>query len=172
MKETAINKLIFFISVLVPLLIASLFFTPAFRLQADVSFLPRLNAIINSCVTILLLLGFYFIKNKNRKAHKFCMLSAFSLSGLFLISYLVYHSSAEDTKYGGEGIVRYIYFFILITHILLAALILPFILITVSRALSERFDKHRKIARITWPLWLYVSVSGVIIYLMISPYYT
>jgi putative membrane protein len=171
MKEASVNRLIFVVSVAIPVLIAILFFTPAIHLQADVSFLPKLNAIINSCVTVLLLAGFYFIKNKKKKQHKLCMLSAFSLSGLFLISYVVYHASAEDTKFGGEGFIRHIYFFILITHILLAAIILPFILITVSRALSERFDKHRKIARITWPFWLYVSVTGVIIYFIISPYY-
>lgn len=171
MNEVIVNRLIFIISIAVPLLVAALFFTPAIQLQADVSFLPKLNAIINSCVSILLIAGLYFIRNKKRKAHKFCMLSAFSLSGLFLISYVVYHASAEDTKYGGEGLIRYIYFFILITHIILAAIILPFILITISRALSESFDKHRKIAKITWPLWLYVSITGVIIYFMISPYY-
>jgi putative membrane protein len=171
MNEKTISRWIFIISVAVPLLVAVLFFTPALQLQIDVSFLPKLNAIINSLVSILLVTGLYFIKNKNRRAHRFCMLSAFSLSALFLISYVVYHSAAADTKYGGVGFIRYVYFFILITHILLATIILPFILVTVSRALTERFDKHRKIARITFPMWLYVSVTGVIVYLMISPYY-
>lgn len=171
MNERAVSRTIFIISVAVPALVAVLFFTPALKLQIDVSFLPKLNACINSLVSVLLITGFYFIRKRNIPAHRFCMLSAFSLSALFLISYVVYHSAAEDTKYGGEGSIRYVYFFILITHILLATIILPFILITVSRALTERFDKHRKIARITFPLWLYVSITGVIVYLMISPYY-
>lgn len=171
MNEKRTNLLIAIISIVVPVLVAILIYTPAFHLNVDVSFLPALNAILNSTVTVLLLLGYYFIRNKNRKAHKLSMLSAFSLSALFLISYIVYHSSTEETTFGGEGPVRYVYFIILITHIILAAAIMPFILITLSRALSERFDRHRKIARITFPLWLYVSVTGVIIYFMISPYY-
>ncbi len=171
MNEKRINILIAVVSIIVPLVVAMLIYTPAFNLNIDVSFLPALNACLNSAVTILLLAGLYFIRNKNRKAHKFSMLSAFSLSALFLISYIVYHSSTEETKFGGEGAVRFIYYVILFTHILLAALIMPFILVTLSRALTERFDKHRKIARITWPLWLYVSITGVVIYFMISPYY-
>lgn len=171
MNEKRINILIAVVSIIVPLVVALLIYTPAFNLNIDVSFLPALNACLNSAVTILLLAGLYFIRNKNRKAHKFSMLSAFSLSALFLISYIVYHSSTEETKFGGEGAVRFIYYVILFTHILLAALIMPFILVTLSRALTERFDKHRKIARITWPLWLYVSITGVVIYFMISPYY-
>lgn len=171
MNERRINILIAVVSVIVPLVVALLIYTPAFNLNIDVSFLPGLNACLNSAVTILLLAGLYFIRNKNRKAHKFSMLSAFSLSALFLISYIVYHSSTEETKFGGEGAIRFIYYVILFTHILLAALIMPFILVTLSRALTERFDKHRKIARITWPLWLYVSITGVVIYFMISPYY-
>jgi len=99
------------------------------------------------------------------------MLSAFFLSALFLISYVIYHSATESTSFGGAGLIRTVYFFILITHIVLAAAILPLILITMSRALSSRFDRHRKIARITFPLWLYVSVTGVVVYLMIAPYY-
>ncbi len=171
MNEKRTNLFIATISVIVPVLVAILIYTPAFHLSVDVSFLPGLNAILNSCVTILLLMGFYFIRNKNRRAHKFSMLSAFSLSALFLISYIVYHSSTEETKFGDTGAIKYVYYTILLTHILLAAVIMPFILVTLSRALTERFDKHRKIARITFPLWLYVSITGVIIYFMISPYY-
>ena len=171
MSEKRINILIAVISVMVPVLVALLIYTPAFNLHIDVSFLPALNACLNSIVTVLLLAGLYFIRNKNRKAHKLSMLSAFSFSALFLISYIVYHSSTEETTFGGDGPVKYIYYVILFTHILLAAIIMPFILVTLSRALTERFDRHRKIARITWPLWLYVSITGVIIYFMISPYY-
>jgi putative membrane protein len=185
MKETQINRWIFLISIAVPLLVAVLFFTPAIHININLSLLPKINAYINATVSILLVMGIYFIKNNKRKEHKICMLTAFSLSALFLISYVVYHAGTEDTKYGDanhDGMVseaeamlvsgvKYVYYFILITHILLAAVILPFILITVSRALSERFDKHRRIAKITFPIWLYVSVTGVVIYLMIAQYY-
>ena len=99
------------------------------------------------------------------------MLTAFALSALFLISYVIYHSLAEETHFGGEGVIRYIYFFILITHIILAAAIVPLVLITLVRGLSNKFDKHRKIARWTFPLWLYVAVTGVVVYLMLRPYY-
>lgn len=186
MNENIRNRWIFIISISVPLFVAVLFFTPSVHLQIDVSFLPKLNAIINSLVSLFLVLGFWFIKHKNRRMHKISMLSAFSLSALFLISYLVYHSAADSTIFGDinhdgvadaaekseAGAIRYLYYFLLLTHILLAAVILPFILITISRALSSRFDKHKKIARITFPLWLYVSVSGVLVYLLIAPYYS
>ncbi len=185
MNEKNTNRVIFLISVAVPLLVAALFFTPAVHLNINTEFLPKLNAILNSSVAVFLLAGLYFIKNKNRKAHKISMLTAFSLSAIFLISYVLYHTSSDATLFGDsnfDGVVdeaeksvlgasRSVYFFILITHIFLAAAILPFILISLSRALSMRFDKHKKIARITWPLWFYVAVTGVIVYLMISPYY-
>jgi len=171
MSERRINLLIAAVSIAVPLLVALLIYTPAFHLNINVSFLPAMNAVFNSTVTVLLLAGYYFIRNKKRKAHKLSMLAAFSISALFLISYIVYHSSTEETKFGGEGAIKTIYYIILFTHIILAAVIMPFILVTMSRALTERFDRHRKIARITFPLWLYVSITGVIIYFMISPYY-
>jgi putative membrane protein len=171
MSDRRINIIIAVISAIVPVVVALLIYTPAFKISVDVSFLPTLNAALNSTVTVLLLTGFYFIRQKKRTAHKFCMLSAFSLSALFLISYLIYHSSTEETAFGGTGPIKIIYYFILITHIILAAIIMPLVLFTLSRALTERFDKHRKIARITLPLWLYVSVSGVVIYFMISPWY-
>lgn len=171
MSEKAISRLIFIISVIVPVVAITVIYTPAIHLNINVSFLPEFHAIINSCVTVLLLCGYYFIRHNKIRAHRLCMLSAFSLSSLFLVSYLIYHASTEETHYGGTGILRILYFTILISHILLAMIIMPFILITLSRALTERFDKHRRIARITWPLWLYVSTTGVIVYFLISPYY-
>ena len=185
MNEKTINRIIFIISVAVPLLVAVLFYTPAIHLNINTSFLPKFHAMLNSGVAILLLAGLYFIKNKNRKAHKISMMSAFSLSALFLISYVLYHTSTDATIFGDsnfDGILseeekaalgseKMLYYSILISHIILAALILPFILITLSRALTEKFDKHRKIARITWPLWFYVAVTGVVVYFMIAPYY-
>ncbi|MFI5171080.1 MAG: DUF420 domain-containing protein [Chitinophagales bacterium] len=185
MSERSINRIIFIVSVAVPVLVAVLFYTPAINLNIDVTFLPKFHAILNSSVAILLGAGLYFILSKNRKAHKFCMMTAFSLSALFLISYVLYHTSADATVFGdidhnGKlsddenallGNKKTIYYSILISHIILAACIMPFILISLSRALTEKFDRHKKIARITWPLWFYVSVTGVIVYFMISPYY-
>lgn len=171
MKEAALNKWIIIISVAVPALIAFLFYSPVVHLKIDVSFLPKLHAMLNSCVFLLLLAGYYNIRHRNIRRHKYCMIAAFSLSVLFFISYVLYHAATESTKYGGEGFIRYIYYFILLTHIVLAALVLPLILITLSRALTQKFDKHKRIARITLPIWLYVSLTGVIVYFMISPYY-
>jgi putative membrane protein len=99
------------------------------------------------------------------------MTSAIACSVVFLIMYVAYHLTSESAKFGGEGIIRYVYFFILISHIMLSIIIIPFVLFTYVRALSERFDKHKKLAKITFPMWLYVAVTGVIVYLMISPYY-
>jgi putative membrane protein len=170
-SQRRVNWLIAIISVAVPVLVAVLFYMPAIDLNIDISFFPKFHAALNSCVAVLLVTGFVFIRRRNVKAHRACMMSAFSLSALFLISYVIYHSASESTAFGGEGIIRYVYYFILGTHIILAAIIMPFILITMSRALTFKFDKHRKIARITFPLWLYVAVTGVIVYFMIAPYY-
>jgi putative membrane protein len=171
MNEQLQNRLIWIISIAVPAVVAALFFLPGMHIGTDVSMLPALNAVINGTVSVLLITGVWFIKNGKQQQHRACMIAAFGLSALFLVSYVIYHSATESTPYGGEGWIRTVYFIILLTHIVLAAAILPLILITLSRALSKRFDKHRKIARITFPLWLYVSVTGVIVYLMISPYY-
>ena len=135
-------------------------------------YLPALNASINATVSVLLILGYYFIRiKKDRKWHSISMKSAFILTALFLISYVIYHTTHESTSYGGEGVIRAVYLVILLTHIVLAAAIVPLVLVTFSRALTEKFDKHKRIARITFPLWLYVSITGVVVYLMISPYY-
>jgi putative membrane protein len=129
--------------------------------------LPALNAVLNSISAILLAIGYRFIRQRNRNAHRKCMLGAFATSTLFLISYLTYHYLHGSTKFQGQGIARAIYFAILLTHTVLAAAIVPLVFITLSRALSARFDKHRRIARWTLPIWLYVSVTGVIVYLML-----
>lgn len=133
----------------------------------SISDLPTLNAILNSVSAVLLSTGYVFIRQKRIQAHRSCMISAFVTSTLFLISYLIYHYHHGATRFPGQGIARYLYFTILGTHTILAAAIVPLILITFSRALRRRFDKHRKIARWTLPLWLYVSVTGVIVYLML-----
>ncbi|MBI1342005.1 MAG: DUF420 domain-containing protein [Terrimonas sp.] len=137
----------------------------------DVHVFARINAIINSCVSLLLLGALWAIKSKKQLLHKRMMLSAMVLSILFLVSYIAHHLLAGDTKYGGEGISRIFYFIILFTHIPLAAIILPFILFTAYRALIGEYPHHKRLARITWPIWFYVAVTGVIVYWMISPYY-
>ena len=146
------------------------------QLKVDLGFnvhvFAQINAVLNSCVSILLIWGLIAVRSKNYLLHKRVMLAAIILSALFLVSYIAHHLLSGDTKYGGEGAIRYVYFVILITHIFLAAIILPFILYTAYRALTGDFSKHKKLAKYTFPLWLYVSVTGVIVYLMISPYYT
>lgn len=137
----------------------------------DIHIFAHINAVINSIVSILLISGLVAIKSRRLELHKRIMMSAIIFSVLFLLSYICHHLLAGDTKFGGEGWVRPLYFFILITHIILAAVILPFILFTSYRALIAEWPAHRKLARITWPIWFYVSVTGVIVYLMISPYY-
>jgi uncharacterized membrane protein YozB (DUF420 family) len=139
----------------------------------SISQLPALNAILNSVSAILLITAYFFIRQKNIKAHRTSMISAFVTSTLFLTSYLIYHFSKElgPTRFQGEGIVRPVYFFILITHTALAIVIVPMVFATFSRALKKRFDLHRKIARWTLPIWLYVSVTGVIVYLMLYQLY-
>lgn len=137
----------------------------------DIHIFAHINAVINSIVSILLISGLVAIKSRRLELHKRIMMSAIIFSVLFLLSYICHHLLAGDTKFGGEGLVRPVYFFILITHIILAAVILPFILFTSYRALIAEWPAHRKLARITWPIWFYVSVTGVIVYLMISPYY-
>jgi putative membrane protein len=137
----------------------------------SISDLPTLNAILNSISAVLLVIGFIFIRNKNIKAHRACMIGAFATSTLFLISYLIYHYNHGATSFSGVGISRLIYFTVLITHTILAAAIVPMVFITFSRALRERFDAHRKIARWTLPLWLYVSVTGVFVYVMLYHLY-
>lgn len=138
----------------------------------DVHVFARINAFINGTVAILLVAGMIAIRRRNYVQHKNIMLAAIVLSTLFLISYIAHHLFAGETKFGGAGAIRGVYYFILITHIFLAAIILPFILFTAYRALTAEWPKHRKIAKITWPIWLYVAVTGVVVYLMISPYYT
>lgn len=155
------------------------------NLGFDVHVFAKTNAIINSVVAVLLLAGLFTAKQKKYELHKKIMLSAISLSVLFLISYIAHHLLAGDTKYGDinhdgilsidektlAGNLRLVYYFILITHIPLAAVILPFILFTAYRALTGEYEQHKKLVRITWPVWFYVAVTGVVVYLMISPYY-
>ena len=132
-----------------------------------VSQLPSLNAALNSLSAILLIAGYLFIKSRNIKAHKTCMLAAFASSILFLISYLVYHYQVGSVPFKGQGGIRLVYFTILLTHTILAITVVPLALVTLFRAFKERFDRHRRIARWTFPIWLYVSVTGVVVYWML-----
>jgi len=147
------------------------------RIQLDIAlpFSPHVFAAIsaglNSAVAVLLMMGLVSAKRKEYQAHKSRMLTAIILSVLFLLCYIAHHLLASETHYGGEGIMKTIYYIILFTHIPLAGIVLPFILFTAYRALIGEYAEHKKLTRITWPLWMYVAVTGVIVYLMISPYY-
>ena len=141
------------------------------ELPFNVHLFAKINAIINTLVSVLLIVGLVAVKNANYTFHRNVMMTSMVLSLLFLVSYICHHLFSESTSYGGEGAVKTIYYFILITHIILAAVILPFILYTSYRALVAEWPTHRKLAKITWPIWFYVSVTGVVVYLMISPYY-
>lgn len=173
MAESIYKKVIIGISLLVPALVVVLFYVspPEINLGIDLKIFPKFHAVLNSIATGLLLAGLYFIKNKQIAAHRAMMLSAFVVSTVFLLSYVTYHSLSEPTRYGGEGALKYVYYFILITHVVLAAGVLPFILFTFLRALTGDFAKHRRIAKLTLPVWLYVTITGVLVYLLISPYY-
>ena len=129
--------------------------------------LPDLNAALNSLSAVFLLAGYRFIRLKNQQAHRRCMLAAFSCSILFLVSYLIYHYQVGSVSFKGQGWIRPVYFIILLTHTILATTVLPLALITLVRALRERFDAHRRIARWTFPIWLYVSITGVVVYMML-----
>ncbi len=137
-----------------------------------VYFLPKLNAIINASCSVLLMLSLYQIKQKNIERHKRLNILTFLLSSLFLVSYIIFHYFVKETTYGGQGLIKYIYYTILITHIVLAAAVLPLVLLSFNNGLKLQVEKHRKLVRYTYPIWLYVTITGVIVYLMISPYYT
>lgn len=170
MSETRLNRIINVVSILVPLLVAALF---GIRIPdvEPLSFLPPIYASINGLTAVLLLLALWAIKNGKREFHQRLMTLCVLLSLLFLIMYVAYHMTSDSTPYGGEGILRSVYFFILISHIILSIVIIPLVLKTYLRAYLGKIEKHRKLARITFPIWLYVAVTGVVIYIMISPYY-
>lgn len=169
MVDTRYNKLIIVLSVAIPLAVAALF---GIKIDGyDFSFLPPIYAGINGLTAFLLIMAVVAIKKGNRGLHENLMKTCITLSALFLVMYVIYHMTSASTSFGGEGSIRYVYFFILITHIILSIIIIPLVLFTFVRALSKQFDRHKRLARITFPIWLYVAVTGVIVYLMISPYY-
>lgn len=172
--EKKFSKLIVLVSILIPVVVAILFNVKLKDLGYNVEplpFLPPIYAAINGITAVVLVAGVLAIKNGNRMLHKRLMTSAIALSLAFLVMYVAYHMTTDSAKFGGEGFIRMVYFVILISHIILSIAVIPLVLITYVRALAERFDRHKKIAKITFPIWLYVAVTGVIVYLMISPYY-
>jgi len=176
------------VSIIIPIAVAMLFSVKLkdFGINIEpLNFLPPIYATINGVTALLLIMGVLAIKNGNRKVHERLMTLAIACSVVFLVMYVAYHMTADSTKYGdinadglldetekiNAGFMRLVYFFILISHIVLSVIIIPLVLFTYVRALAERFDKHKKLAKITFPIWLYVAVTGVVVYLMISPYY-
>ena len=187
------NILIWIVSIIVPVVVALLLFIKwdqdklIFNMRIPnydpiilfenlpiaepLTFLPPIYATINGLTGILLVLAVYFIKKGNRQIHENLIKICIALSLSFLVMYIAYHITSDPTTFGGSGLIAYIYFFILITHILLSIIVIPLVLVSYVRAFQSKFVSHKKIAKITFPIWLYVAVTGVIVYLMISPYY-
>jgi len=157
-------------SVLVPVVVAILF-TVRIPDAEPLTFLPPIYAGINALTSLLLIAALYFIKNGQRKIHEALMKLCIGLSLIFLIMYIAYHMTTDPTPFGGEGVIKYVYYFILISHILLSIIVIPLVLTSYTRAITSEFISHKKISKMTFPVWLYVAVTGVIVYLMISPYY-
>jgi len=173
MQEVSTKKYtawIWILSIVIPVAVAVLF-TVKIPGVERLGFLPPIYATTNGLTAVLLIIALFQIKKGNIKNHERIMKTCIILSVLFLVMYVTYHMTSDSTSYGGEGVLRYVYFFILITHIVLSIVVIPFVLITYVRALAGNFAQHKKIARITFPIWLYVAITGVIVYLMISPYY-
>ena len=174
-KAKKYNKLVIILSIVIPIAVAALFGINLRDLGFNVeplTFLPPIYAAVNGLTALVLIAAVFAIKNKNRKMHERLMKFAITLSVGFLVMYVAYHMTSNSTKFGGEGLIKYVYYFILITHILLSIVIIPFVLITYVRAITNDIARHKKIAKITFPLWLYVAITGVVVYLMISPYYS
>ena len=173
-EEKKYNKWIVVLAIVIPLVVAILSRVKLqdFGIEVEpLTFLPPIYASVNALTALVLAIALWAIKSKKRKLHENLMKFAITLSVAFLVMYVAYHMTSDSTKFGGEGAIKYVYYFILLTHILLSIVIIPFVLITYVRAITNNFERHKKIARITFPLWLYVAITGVIVYIMISPYY-
>ncbi|AQS94651.1 hypothetical protein BXQ17_11465 [Polaribacter sp. BM10] len=173
-QEKKYKKIITALSIVIPIAVAALFGINLRELGFDVAplkFLPPIYATINGITAILLIAAVIAIKKGNRKLHEQLNSFAIACSLLFLLMYIAYHMTTDSTTFGGEGVIKYIYYFILITHIVLSVIVIPFVLITYMKAKLGKFPEHKKVAKKTFPIWLYVAVTGVIVYLMISPYY-
>ena len=168
-SEKKYNKLIIALSIAIPVVVAILF---GVKIDLELPvFLPPIYATINGLTGLVLILAVVNVKKGNLALHEKLMKFAIVLSAVFLVLYVLYHMTSESTKYGGEGALKYVYFFILISHILLSIGVIPFVLITFVRGISNDIEQHKKIAKYTFPLWLYVTITGVIVYFMIAPYY-
>jgi len=170
LDEKKYNRLIVILSIAIPVVVAILFGVKIPNVE-PLTFLPPIYATINAFTAIILVMAFIAIKKGKLVLHENLMTTALWCSVAFLVMYVAYHMTSDSTKFGGDGWIKYLYYFILITHILLSIIIIPFVLITYVRAITNNIEKHKKIAKITFPLWLYVAVTGVIVYIMISPYY-
>lgn len=169
-SEKSYKKLIVVVSILVPVAVAILF---GVKIEGyNFSFLPRIYAAINGFTALLLIVALVAIRNNKRFIHERLMKSSMGLSALFLVLYIAYHMTSDSTSYGGEGMIKNVYFFILISHILLSIAVVPLVLFTFERAISGDFVRHKALAKFAFPVWLYVAITGVIVYVMISPYYT
>ncbi|MCF2876001.1 MULTISPECIES: DUF420 domain-containing protein [unclassified Tenacibaculum] len=169
-EEKKYKRFITIVSIIIPIAVAALFRIKIPNVE-PLTFLPPIYASINGLTAVLLVASVVAIKKGNRKLHEQLNTLAIICSVLFLVMYVAYHMTSDSTKFGGEGVIKYIYLFILLTHIALSVIIIPFVLVTFMRARLGKFPEHKKIAKITFPLWLYVAVTGVVVYLMISPYY-
>ncbi len=169
-REKRFNRWIAIISIAIPIVVALLF---GYKIPnaKPLSFLPPIYASINGLTAVLLIFAVLAIKNGKKGLHQKLMTTCIALSALFLIMYVAYHMTSESTRYGGEGVVQYFYYFILITHIVLSIAVIPLVLRTYAKAYLNDFVAHRKWAKYTFPIWLYVAITGVVVYLMISPYY-
>jgi putative membrane protein len=173
-QERKYKKIITALSIIIPLAVAALFGVNLRKLGFDVEplrFLPPIYASINGLTAIVLIAAVIAIKKGNKKLHEQLNTFAIACSLAFLLMYIAYHMTSDSTSFGGEGMIRYVYYFILITHIILSFIVIPFVLTTYMRAKLGNFPQHKKIAKKTFPLWLYVAVTGVVVYFMISPYY-
>lgn len=178
MNDKLTSRIVITVSVVV-LVVVMVLQSKVFTIFSDKStipdwvfFLPKLNAIINGTCTVLLLISLYYIKKGSIAVHKRLNVTTFILSSLFLVSYIIFHATGIRTSYGGTGTIKAVYYFILITHIILAAIVLPLVLFSFNSGLRLQVERHRKLVRWSYPIWLYVTVTGVLVYLMISPYYT
>ncbi len=172
-QERKANKVINTLSIVIPLAVAVLL---GIRQKVDLgywtTYLPHINAVINSITSVLLLLGLYFIRQGNVSAHKRTMLAAFTLGSIFLVSYVLYHLTNESTPFGGQGFIRPVYYFLLVSHIVLSIVVVWFVLRAVYFAMTGQIAKHKQTVKWAYPIWLYVSTTGVIVYFLIAPYYT
>lgn len=172
-KDSVYKPIIIALSIIIPIVVVLLMILPGRDSvnKGSLSSLPMFHAFLNGTTALSLLTGYFFIKKGDKNSHRFFMLLAFLLSSIFLVSYVVYHFNYPPTKYLGVGIIRPIYFFTLISHIILAVTIVPLALFAIYFALSNQIAKHKQITKFTFPIWVYVSITGVIVYILMSPYY-